>query len=175
MIDVTRKLVDAIGASGHVRRFHAKTILRDNTVGEHTYGVLWWLRIIVPDEELTKQLLFAALQHDMPEYVTGDIPAPTKRACGSAFDKLEESVLVELGVPPAALTPEEETWLKLADIIDGMAFCVRERELGNSTLRTTFVNYRAYFSAYTEGVLLSLASARAVVKILEERFYDGSK
>lgn len=92
-------------------------------------------------------LAAAALYHDAPEILTGDLPTPIKyhsRAIKSAYDEVEgfavEKLLAEL---PEALRPayqklltapgraEEYALVKAADKLSAYIKCVEERRAGN--------------------------------------------
>lgn len=121
-----------LSLSGMVERFHnIPTITRD-TVGEHTYGVLWLVVLLSEPELPSSQLFLAALAHDTPEVNWGDITAPTKRLLGisQAYKDLEQTTYKALRLK-FELTPEEEHILKLADYMDGMLHCCYERAMGN--------------------------------------------
>lgn len=121
-----------LSLSGMVERFHnIPTITRD-TIGEHTYGVLWLVVLLSEPKLPSSQLFLAALAHDTPEVNWGDITAPTKRILEISRDykALEAITYRALGLK-FDLTEEEEHILKLADYMDGMLHCCYERGLGN--------------------------------------------
>jgi 5'-deoxynucleotidase YfbR-like HD superfamily hydrolase len=91
------------------------------------------------------QLLAAAWQHDVPEYETGDVPSHTKRAMGG-MGALERSVLGEAGMHDMSdyLYAHEARWLKLADCLEGWAFCCEEMDMGNTMLQTPARRYMEY-------------------------------
>ena len=66
----------------------------------------------------SKQLRLAALLHDAPEYVIGDMISPFKAALGlnyKAFEhRLMAAIHIRFGLPPGA-TPETEALIKQAD------------------------------------------------------------
>ena len=95
------------------------------TIGEHAFSVAQHslcveeiCRKLAPDWDRKKRL--AALLHDAPEYVIGDMISPFKAALGldyKAFEaKLEAAVHVRFGLParPAAAV---KTTIKRADLI----------------------------------------------------------
>jgi len=63
---------------GMIRRYHVFPVTREQNVGEHSFGVAAIL-IAVMGEVLTLPLMKAAIQHDISELVTGDIPYHAKR------------------------------------------------------------------------------------------------
>jgi 5'-deoxynucleotidase YfbR-like HD superfamily hydrolase len=134
---------------GHVKRYHAKSTLKEETVAEHSY-VVAWLVTLGSNYRPSAALLLAALQHDVPECVLGDMPSPTKLSMnlGSAFAAAEAGIFRDAGMPDFAesLTGSERALLKLADNLSGWLKCVHERQLGNTTLANTEANYRDYIT-----------------------------
>lgn len=91
----------------------------------------------------------AALAHDVPEAVTGDIPSPAKRALGidaaAAIDRAEGEVIEKAGlVNPQSLDFVDQWWLKLADNCDGLLFCAEEAAMGNRFISEAAENYIQY-------------------------------
>lgn len=135
----------AITAGGQVKRYHALFTLVPQTVAEHSYGVAWWCAILC-DMAPSTNLLLAALLHDVAEAKVGDIPSPVKRelAISSAVEEMEEEYLAAYKLPMPELTEDETLVLRIADCLDGIAFCRRELALGNARLGTTLDNYVRY-------------------------------
>lgn len=128
-----------------VERFHATKTLQVETVGTHSHSVAllcWKLSGAHP----SVNLLMAALAHDLAEQCWGDIPAPTKRALDIS-DEVAELEIQKLREHMLwfELTNEETRILKLADILDGMLYCLRERQLGNQLIAPVFSRYKRYF------------------------------
>lgn len=138
---------------GAVQRFHTMPTLTDNTVAQHSHGVAVFCYLI--DPACSKDLLLAALMHDLAEQYTGDVPSPSKRVLGirEAFGKVEQELLGTVGFDiEHRLSEHDEIVLKLADCADGMMFCVRERTLGNRSkmLKAAFKNYQTYVHQASE-------------------------
>ena len=92
-------------------------------------------------------LAAAALYHDAPEILTGDLPTPIKyhsRSIKSAYDEVEDVAVGKLlsGLPEklrpayqallaAPRDPEEYALLKAADCLSAYIKCVEERRAGN--------------------------------------------
>lgn len=134
-------------AGGYTRRYHGWRTLKDDPVGMHGYSVANIVLILRPD--CRKELVVAAVRHDSPEHVTGDMPADTKRAVPGAkamMDAAEELAWrsIDIEDPCACLTPEEYRVMKLADYFDGMMFCLQERRMGNTLMDVVFDRYTAY-------------------------------
>lgn len=121
-----------LSLSGMVERYHnIPTITRD-TIGEHTYGVLWLVVELYKPALPPAHVLLGALAHDTPEVNWGDITAPTKRLMGikEAYAKLEDVSYAALDIS-VQLTAEEHRKIKMADTMDAMLHCCYERALGN--------------------------------------------
>lgn len=94
----------------------------------------------------SRQVLMAALFHDLAEHQTGDIPSPAKRqfGIGDKVDELEQRLMRAAGIVMPELNPDDARTVKLADIAQGALFCVREISLGNSRMRMVLDRYLAY-------------------------------
>jgi 5'-deoxynucleotidase YfbR-like HD superfamily hydrolase len=136
--------LEFIQAGADVKRFHTKLTLQSETVGHHSHGVA--MMCLLLDPFLRRQVLIAALVHDLAEHITGDIPSPAKRqyGIGEQVNALEEDLLRAADLASPKLHPDEERTLKLADIYQGMLFCAREISLGNIQMREVFNNYVGY-------------------------------
>lgn len=130
---------------GKTKRFHTADTLTSQTVGEHSFGVAWLCHLIYP--KASKNLILAALAHDLAEHVVGDVSSPFKKAypgVASALNELEISLLDEFELK-FQLAEEEKLILKLADLIDGMMWAVRERRMGSLVAVEIYNNFRKYF------------------------------
>lgn len=141
--------VNAIERSARVLRYHTEPVLHKQSVGEHTYGVMWFV-VLLSAGSPSQALLMAALAHDTPEFATGDIPAPTKRAAPAirnCLQILETRAMEAVGLPERGddiIAPEEERILKLADALEGLQYCAFELRRGNKDMRHCFDNFRNY-------------------------------
>ncbi len=127
-----------------VVRYHTITTLQRETVGHHSHGVAMLALVLEP--LASRQLLMAALFHDLAEHKTGDIPSPAKRefGIGQKVEELEFRLMRESGIIMPELSPHEARVLKLADVAQGALFCLREARLGNSRILTVFERYMSY-------------------------------
>jgi 5'-deoxynucleotidase YfbR-like HD superfamily hydrolase len=132
----------AFTRAGDVARFHTRPQLQPQNVGAHCYGVAWlcWL---LRGGRPTAELLYAALIHDTPEFVTGDTPGPIKHQMGNGLVEMERAVYRKAQLREPELDDEERRVLHLADSLDGLRHCVRERQLGNQLLKTCYERYRS--------------------------------
>lgn len=152
--------LDFILNGAETKRYHTWPTLREQTVGAHSFSVAMLVALIAQGadphggEGLTLPLIMAALTHDLAEHKLGDLPAPAKRslpalANGMSFRAHWGVMEVELlkGVNldwEGMLGPQQLRWLKLADSMDGALWCLRERAMGNTLIRTVFSNFRSY-------------------------------
>jgi 5'-deoxynucleotidase YfbR-like HD superfamily hydrolase len=155
---------------GETRRYHGFRMLMEDTVGHHSYNVACVIMFLRPDA--SARLLRAALKHDMAEHLVGDMPAPTKRnlpnyesrpipgdgpaSFREVFAAYEDDVMRSVGVEPENLLDGEAWVLKLADSMDGMRFCIQERQLGNRTrgLEEVYRAFRSYVCELLYGEVL---------------------
>ena len=142
-----QKRFDFIFDGAQSKRFHTVDTLRAQTIAQHSFGVAW-LCVLLSESPASSDLILAALSHDLAEHKVGDVPSPTKRALretGDALEIHEEGFLRDVNLF-YFLTEKEKTILKMADILDGMLFCLRERQLGNSLphIKEVYSNYLRY-------------------------------
>ena len=138
----TQEMIEFLMNATEVERFHIKRTIVNQTIGEHSFGVAWFCWFLT-DGKPSANLLMAALVHDLGEHVVGDMPAPTKRSLGAKFrEELEQmenfAVAGTMGKVHDQLTVDEKRLLKLADAMEGMLFCIRERRMGNTRLAKSF-------------------------------------
>lgn len=141
-----------IRRGGETQRFHSVLTIQADTVGHHSFGVAWWLWLMTGGAART-ELIMAGLAHDLSEHQIGDIPAPVKRALGDAraqIHKMESQLLQAVGLA-FELTETEQRQLKLADALDGMMFCIRERTLGNLEIVSIYEKFYSYAKERLDG------------------------
>ncbi len=131
-----------------VRRYHQKNTIVTDSVGKHSAGVAMFL-VLMNDDLPSAALLAAALCHDLPECVVGDIPSPAKRAMSTAAQvalaRTEQELLINNGLE-YILAPEDWDQLKLADCFDGLMFCIEERRRGNTEICDIGDKYLEYIA-----------------------------
>ena len=142
------KNLQLVDDGGFVKRYHTQHTIHQQTVGHHSFNVAWICEFITAGAA-SRNLLMAALQHDIAEFHVGDVPAPTKRRVTEVkelFDAIENEVLIEHGHPDyvSMLTDEEKAILKVADCLEGMLFCLRELKMGNLHAETAYHNFQNY-------------------------------
>lgn len=150
-----QQTLQMIVCGGRVTRFHTHPTIKEETVAEHSYLVAWICALVWTrshDNALPSAgLLLAALAHDAPEYILGDMPSPTKRRMNlrGAYRKEEARLFAEAGMPDFEhmLTDEEQEILKFADNLAGYYKCRYEQLMGNRLLDSVAANYHAYIVA----------------------------
>lgn len=150
MITESTKRLKLVLEGGAVKRFHVMPTLAEDNVAQHSFTVAWLVTILGRKPSAT--MLLACLQHDLTEVSTGDIPSTSKRRFGIDTKSFESEILAEAGHVDyvSMLTENEKRLLKVADILSGMLFCLKEITYGNShpQIKQTFNNYRAYLESY---------------------------
>lgn len=148
------------------KRFHNGAVLHENTVAHHSWGVLWFCYLLSDGYMPSAELLLAAAAHDMAEQVTGDMPAPAKRMLGirPLLQEKENQVLGTFGLEfENLLSARELKMLGLADCMDGMLFCIRERMFGNRFIEFTFEKFHGYIRNEVE----TLADKKVLAALIQ--------
>ena len=86
------------------------------SVAQHTLLVETIMR--AQDPEADDRLRLAAMLHDAPEYVIGDMISPFKAALGDGYKAIEKRLLAAIHIRfslPPVLAPEIEKQIKAAD------------------------------------------------------------
>lgn len=148
MFSSTERLLSFISEGAAVERFHSRPMLRPVTDGHHSHGVAM-LCYVLTEGEASAELLMAALTHDLAEQAASDISAPAKRALGirEALGEFEDNILGQFGLKFShELKPEDLRILGIADQMEGMLSCCRERALGNKFVDLMFSKWVRWIS-----------------------------
>lgn len=136
-----------IYAGGRSTRFHTEDMLIRQDIASHSFGVAWMCELLTSNKA-RKVLIMSALSHDLAEHRVGDIPSPSKRRLNLSeqFEEYEMEELSNVGLSyyHDELTDGEKIVLKMADILDGMSHCVRERRLGNKNVEIIYQRFLHY-------------------------------
>lgn len=140
--------------AANVKRYHTASIIKEETVGHHSFNVANLL-MIMTNGQCPHRLIVAALLHDMGEPKTGDLPSPVKVGLPKEVqDKLEEIEHRALrAIHPYAdldLSEEEGRLLSLADKIDGLLKCREELRMGNKEAIVIGERYISYILSLTD-------------------------
>lgn len=146
--------INTIQQASWVTRYHTAPTIVDQSVGHHSFMVAMMCHWLT-DGKCSKNLLVAALSHDLPEINTGDIPAPAKMFHGedhkAAIRHYEEMFLRAHGLL-VELTDEEDTVLRWADTLELIAHCIKESLMGNRYARSIALKGISYAETYPHHV-----------------------
>lgn len=121
--------------AGHVRRYHTLQTIGHQTVAEHSY-FLTMILLELTQGQASCRLIKAALFHDLPEVITGDIPATAKwkSPCLVTELKAMEDEFEDEHDLFVALTDEEKLLLKFADMSELVLYSLDQLRLGNRNM-----------------------------------------
>lgn len=124
--------------SADVKRWHIINTVRPQTVAEHSFMValiaMELAKHIVPHGSLFDspreqfQFLCAALFHDMPETITGDLPTPAKQVYREfsqnprMFDEMDMLIMPKIPYSDGMLNAKLVWLIKVADLIEAYHF-----------------------------------------------------
>lgn len=125
--------------AAQVHRTHATPPPQPYTVGMHTVGMLFLLRILYPDAP--RSLIWAILEHDAPERITCDMSHPAKMmgllnktTQTQMEEELNQQVFGEDTVQ--RLSQIDLQWLKGLDMLEFYCWTKDQLMLGNRTVET---------------------------------------
>lgn len=126
------KRLKILRVAARVIRCHTTPTIHRQSVGEHTFGALNILYTI--SHAPSPQLVRALLWHDVPEAITGDIPAPAKRYSSKfqeALGEAETAIIKEYDLH-GELTETERQTLFYCDLMELAMFSAEEADFGNA-------------------------------------------
>ena len=128
MID---KAIEIQFRASNIKRYHIDPLIGEQNVGHHSYRVAQLVRYITNDD-CSKALICAALDHDVPEVVIGDMPFGVKNTLKlkELMDKVGDEYLSSLELL-MSLTEKEQVILKTADILEAGLFGAEQLDMGN--------------------------------------------
>lgn len=118
--------------SGRVKRWHNCPIIGEQNVADHSWGTAQILLYLWPDSR--KETVYAALDHDVLELITGDMPHTTKTLFPAVHSALKdaEELLTKLNSLEYFLTKKGIIHLRIADMAEALVFAKHQTLLGNS-------------------------------------------
>lgn len=128
----TLGLIKMIRNGNKVKRYHTVDTLVVETVGHHSANVAHLVMTLDPD--CSRNLIVAALNHDLTEQFTGDVPATAKWASARLTELLKSLEATYMGPLEVELTEDERCVLKQADMLDLCLKCLEEYQLGNKQI-----------------------------------------
>jgi 5'-deoxynucleotidase YfbR-like HD superfamily hydrolase len=142
--------------AGAVKRFHVLRTHRAQSVAEHSFGMLMLLKQVMEAGFWTTrdqlETYHRVMHHDLPEFYTGDIPGPIKRAhpaLGPLLDEIEED-LAPLYRPEdtdTVMHGEITALVKWADRMEGALWAMEELRMGNLNMRPVVERYLGWMTA----------------------------
>lgn len=121
--------------AGQVKRYHTVPVIGQQTVAEHSFNICLILDEVL-DGNVPAELFKAAMFHDLPEYVTGDVPATAKwRSLDltKALNNLEEAFELNYGLKIDLSEPYKHI-LKWADMMELVLYGLDQVDLGNRNM-----------------------------------------
>lgn len=131
--DLAQRALNILDA-GEVVRFHAVPTITKQTVGHHSFGVaaiLVALGMMVDPED--RWVVSNAILHDAAELITGDMPFTVKRSSPeikAIMDSMELKADTDHFLPATRLSKRQSLFLKLADMLEGLRWCLVGHERG---------------------------------------------
>lgn len=134
--------------AGRIRRLHIKPMNGDEqNIAAHSWGVAMILLDLFP--AVSRNCLVFALRHDVPEIVTGDIPANVKwehPPLQNTLEWIEKGFLEKMGWPTehegTVHWDKEKTYIRIADRVELLFYCLEQIYMGNLLLMDVFENVR---------------------------------
>ena len=152
MLEQLRKIRDA----GSITRFHTARVIKEETVAQHSYGVAT-IVLTLTRGTASRDLIIAALLHDLGEAAIGDIPSPVKASLPQetqdAMEKMETDAIMDMFPRLAedmSLEPEDVHTLHVADRMDGLMKCIEELQMGNRHIVPIGMRYCQYLLDITD-------------------------
>lgn len=138
--DVQPTGLKALRAAGRITRYHSAGETLAQRVDSHSWGVVTLILHLWPDA--TRELIVAAVLHDVGESWTGDISAVTKwQLSPDAQREIDamESKGIKATCPNVSMTPEgdfvlsteDSRRLSIADQLELMLHCLERMKLGD--------------------------------------------
>lgn len=134
----------------NITRFSQQHKIKNESVAEHSYYVMWFINRICSQYELDDTIrllsLEAGLLHDIPEVVTNDITYDVKTMIpdiSALLQPYEEKAILEHSVrshqmlfyPANATDRLVKRIVKHADILSVLQYCQNEETLGNTNFK----------------------------------------
>lgn len=160
---------------GHTKRCHVMRTIQQPTVAEHSHGVALLCAQLYGGKP-SANLLLAALYHDLPEHVTGDVPATAKwhyPNIAEALEKAEDQFVYD-NCLATELTSEEKLTLRFADLLDLGFFCVDEITFGNRHVDEVYTNVNNALTKIVKEQTLPTEHFWELLNTLQARYEDAT-
>lgn len=136
--------------SGRVRRYHTVPCVEQQTVADHTWGVLALIAAYHPSPSAA--LFRHVIWHDMGEREIGDVPYTLCEIDDELKRKLNdyEKEIVEAKLDGlqqvGQLTMDDYNWFKTCDMLELVFYCRHQWTLGNTYMLPIYSNGVNYLS-----------------------------
>lgn len=120
----------------NVKRYHTVLTIGEQNNGHHSLRVLLILRYLL-DGNVSQNLMWATVFHDLPEHSTGDIPGHVKwdnQQLEELLDNMEHKYHLDNGTY-IELTKDESILLNIADKLELVVYCAEQISLGNIRMK----------------------------------------
>jgi hypothetical protein len=136
-------------AGGAVERCHGIKHHGSYSNAAHQWGVAMLLHYLYPQH--WQRVVLHALTHDVPEFIWGDVPAPTMRyvpGVATGLKELEQRFANSIGLPGEAegLSKDEYRALKSCDRLELYLWCMEQRAMGNHYAKECAAELHRYFT-----------------------------
>lgn len=136
-----------------VRRFNFERMNRYQSVAEHSLMVAFLadeLATMAGCSDLDRlTVLRAAMYHDAPEAVTGDIPFLVRRKLNAVvMEALDGEAIRELGLPAFHVPLELQRVVDFADVLELAMYLQEELQSGNYFIRTIWLETMGRLASY---------------------------
>lgn len=129
---VRKNIVKNRALAARVKRYHTWPVLHQETVGEHTFRVLFIYREIF--ELYDTDVIEYIMDHDMPEIAVGDLPFPIKKnnpVLKDEMDRIEAEHAEAMGLPQHNISHQDKLRVKVCDLLQMWEFGKIEHRMGN--------------------------------------------
>lgn len=158
----------------NVQRYHTvHPKILNQTVGHHTANVISTLFFLYNDRPPI-EVIWNALVHDVPEIVTGDIPAPAKwafPALEKGLDTAEQIVRNDNVLQGYVLSEMDIGLLKFADMFDLCCHAMDEMMAGNMTFDVILGRGIMYLRRLMDGPLRGHQGCESLMEFLKSNPY----
>lgn len=159
--------------AGSIKRFHAVRTIKEETIGEHSFNMVN-LVMILTEGKASRELILAAITHDMGEWAVGDIPSQIKKALPPELrievDKREYDAIRTIHPILPGLDETDLHLLKLADNLDGLLKCIDELKMGNQHVIPCGERYCGYIQDLVEHDPLYRLEAECIIADFRGRY-----
>lgn len=131
--------VKLLREASDVQRLHSIRTIGEYSNGQHSFNMLAMLRLLWSEAPI--ELVWAILEHDIPERLIGDVPSPALREVyyesKVEVSNQESEILEEIfgySVNYGNIPTELQQWLKALDLLELYLYCRDQMAMGNKNV-----------------------------------------